>query len=87
MLATLPDALGDALGLVLARAEREWERQGEVRDALHRAEFAEYRMRCDADVAEFKAEFKAECRAQYEAAVALPGTAGSGQRWGARAAR
>ena len=51
MLATLPDALGDALGLVLAKAEREWDRQMEVVKLQHQVHLAEINARCDAKMA------------------------------------
>ena len=49
LIATLPDALAAALGRVVSDERRRWIAEAEISRAHQRAEFAEYRMRCDAD--------------------------------------
>jgi hypothetical protein len=50
---SLPDALRDALGQIIANERREWRRERELIEAHHRAEMAELRAGYDARVAEF----------------------------------
>jgi len=53
---SLPDALRDALGQIIAAERREWRRDREIVEAHHRAELAEARASYEARIAEFCAE-------------------------------
>ena len=55
MLATLPEALGDALGRVVSDVRREARGEIETIKALHRAEFAEFRAQTGETIANLRA--------------------------------